>query len=198
MTASASEEGAGRAQRSRRGVSLRRKAAFLAMLTLMLAADFWGAPLTDPVAAQRRGYSHHFAFPANALYVDELWGWKRVAFNFRHFNVWWTRCPRSERIRTVADFLRCDGNSAAVNLGGHFGGSFLLTLAGLAIWPVPRVILLCGMLVNVFHEYVAEGRYVDPSFVDLWLDTLGLVLAVGALQAGRRLGLIHWGPKAIL
>jgi hypothetical protein len=32
---------------------------------------------------------------------------------------------------------------------------------------------------NIWHEYVAEGLYCDPSWVDLWLDSAGIATAMG-------------------
>ena len=44
----------------------------------------------------------------------------------------------------------------------------------------------CGTALNIFHEYVAEGQYVGPSFIDLWLNQIGLLLAMLGYFLTRR------------
>ena len=107
-----------------------------------------------------------------------------MAFNFRHFCHWWLACPPHVKAKP-AKLLSSDGNRLSTNLAGHFGGSLVLSLAALFLVPRPVLILLLGSGMNIFHEYVAEGQYVDPSFVDLWLDQLGLFLAVAFFVCWR-------------
>jgi len=155
----------------------------VAGVVILAAADFVLAPRTDPHAAQGHGYGHRATTP-EAPGDDALRGFPRVAFNFRHFCHWWLAFPPHARAKP-AKLLSSDGNRWTHNLAGHFGGSLVLSLAALFLVPRPVLILLLGTGMNIFHEYVAEGQYVDPSFVDLWLDQLGLFLAVVFFIGGR-------------
>ena len=151
---------------------------------LLAVTDFVLAPRTDPHAAQGRGYGHRVTTPQGPGH-DASRGFPRVAFNFRHFFHWWLAYPPQCRA-APGKLLSSDGNSLTTNLAGHLGGSFALSLAGVFLAPRPAIILILGTGVNIFHEYVAEGQYADPSFVDLWLDQLGLALAVLLFVALRR------------
>jgi hypothetical protein len=68
------------------------------------------------------------------------------------------------------------------HLGLFLAGGIAAGLLGLP--PLRAVILLT--LINVAHEYVVEGSYVDPSHVDLWLDQLGALLGVGLFMLYQR------------
>lgn len=152
----------------------------------LVAADFLLAPTTDPYASRGNGYAHRTpGIGSEKPDYNALRGYRRVVFNFRHWLYWWT--PKASASGSgLRSFLASDGNSALHNLIGHFCISFLLTL--LAIWYVPRawLVIAFGTFMNVFHEYIAEGQYVDPSFVDLWLDQLGLFLATVMFLCIRR------------
>lgn len=148
----------------------------------------------DPHAARGLGYRHQVegldtSHPDYAVHR----GWPRVRFNLVHFFTFWTVWP-DVRGQGLSGLLGSDGNSASSNLLGHFGGSAALSIAGLCIAPSRTAVASCGTAVNVFHEFVAEGQYVDPSFIDLWLDQLGLFTAL-ALSAGigmwRRRAAVH-------
>jgi len=166
------------------------------MLTLV-AADFLLAPMTDPLAARGNGYAHRTpGIGREKPEYNALRGYRRVVFNFRHWLYWWT--PKTSvsgsRLRS---FLAGDGNSALHNLVGHLFVIFMLAL--LAIWYVPRagLVIAFGTFMNVFHEYIAEGQYVDPSFVDLWLDQLGLFLAT-VLFLCVRWGILRGPPARVI
>ena len=153
-----------------------RYAVLFAGLLLFAAADFVVAPLTDSLSG--RGYAHRVTgLDASDPDYGALRGYRRVKFNFRHFFHWWVAWPSGADADPVR-LLSSDGNSVFHNLVGHFGGSLAASLLGMLIVPRALLIIALGTLMNVFHEYVAEGRYVDPSFVDLWLDQLGLFLAI--------------------
>lgn len=148
-------------------------------VVLLASADVHLVRRTDAVPARGAGYAHHSAEPCLTVDPDYsvLFGAHRVRFNFRHFAVWWINWPAGVGTDLRA-ILSSDGNHLSQNLVGHLIGSMILVL--LALWLVPRPLFIAalGTLINVFHEYVAEGWYADPSFVDLWLDQLGLVLAL--------------------
>ncbi len=161
---------------------------------LLCILDFFAAPQTDPFAAKGNGYRHHIAgLPVSDPDFAVLRGWRRVRLNFRHFFVFWMDWP--EKADSFTSFIRSDGNSFANNFYGHFLGSVILSLLGLWLSGSLIAVGICGTVVNIFHEYVAEGQYVDPSFIDLWLDQLGLLLAMAAFaclrQIRRRLAEVH-------
>jgi len=160
---------------------------FFALMLAFAVADLFIAPMTDARARQGDGYAHsaHGLDPDTPGYVS-LRGGRRVLFNFRNFFHWWLARPRQAG-PGLRRLLAGDGNSAAHNFIGHFCVSLALALLGLALFPRPLPVAVCGTFLNIFHEYIAEGRYVDPSFVDLWLDQFGLALAVIAFILVRRL-----------
>jgi len=90
-----------------------------------------------------------------------------------------------------------DGNSFANNFCWHFIGSLALSALGLWLSRSLPWVFVCGTVVNVFHEYVAEGQYVDPSFIDLWLDQLGLLLAMLGYFLIRHRGAITLGVRRV-
>lgn len=162
---------------------------FGGVVLALAVLDFAVAPLTDPHAASGAGYGHRPSSPAGPD-SGALRGYLRVRYNFRHFTHWW--CAHPGWRGGWRGVVSSDGNSALTNLGGHLGGSFLLSLAGLWLVPWPWLILAAGTALNIFHELVAEGQYVDPSFVDLWLDQAGLLLALGLFALLRR-----WPARAV-
>jgi hypothetical protein len=133
----------------------------------------------DPITKTGRGYGHHELARhwQGASGTENAFGWSRIGFNFRHFFKWWIVIPQT-RGGGLKGVLTSDGNGLFENLGGHFAGSAILVF--LALWlsgSIPWTVL-AGTAINIFHEYVAEGSYCDPSFVDLWLDQAGILLAV--------------------
>ena len=171
--------------RKTRAISRKRYAILFAGFLGIALADLVGAPLIDRHAAAGKGYGHHAGVPGRATPgFKALRGPWRVWFNFRHALHWWTAWPARAGAHPVK-LLTSDGNSMATNLAGHFGGSFVLALLALVLVPRPWLIAALGTVMNVFHEYVAEGRYCDPSFIDLWLDEFGLALAIGCFMFVR-------------
>ena len=163
-------------------VRLSRKAFRLIVLGLALG-DLLFSPLTDPVARRMRAYRSRYApdVPGGTAF-----GTVRVLRNFRLFFRFWAPPPGVPRSWRPRDVLTADGNSVVENLAGHFGLAVLMVLSAIALGvPVPDV-LIAGTLINVWHEYVAEGLYCDPSWIDLWLDQAGLFTAVAAGAYLRR------------
>ena len=152
---------------------------FVVLVMMFAVVDFVHITRSNPMTTEGHGYNHHeFAkLWAGAAETANICSWNRVGFNFRHFIKWWVVPPRMNGFG-VTQMLTSDGNCLETNLAGHLGGSTLLVL--IALWlsgSVPMVVV-AGTAINIFHEYVAEGRYCDPSFVDLWLDQAGILLAV--------------------
>ena len=168
-----------------RGGLRRRRVVFFACLLLLTAVDFLAAPRLDDVARRGEGYAHRSSVPSdNDAWADARYGRRRVLFNFRHFGFWWRDGPRHAGW-SAADLLRSDGNSVWVNLGGHFGGAVALAMLGMAILPQARLVLAAGTVGNILHEYVVEGMYCDPSFVDLWLNQAGVIVGIGLFLAAN-------------
>jgi len=170
----------------RKSITKRRYAAFVAVCLVASAADFVIAPATDRRAAGGRGYGHHARVPyRNDPAYGALRGHRRVMFNFRHFCHWWTAWPAGTGLSPMA-LVTSDGNVFTTNFFGHFVVSFVLCLLGLVVVRRILPVAVAGTAINIFHEYVSEGQYADPSFIDLWLDQLGLLLAVIVFVAVRR------------
>ena len=164
------------------------KVRYLFLITGFLVVaiiDFFCVPLTDIYPTERKGYQHSTGAFSTDPYYDVLYGSGRVVFNFRHFGHWWTAWPLSKGLSPMK-LVVSDGNSMVQNVGGHFVLSFILSL--IAIFLVPRPVLVCalGTFMNIFHEYITEGHYCDPSFIDLWLSQLGLVLAIAFWLCAKR------------
>jgi hypothetical protein len=151
-----------------------------AILVLAFAViDFVYIGGVDPITKEGRGYNHRVLAGqwAGAFETENAGGWNRVVFNFRHFFKWWVVLPKTSK-PSVKLLLTCDGNGLLENLGGHLGGSTILVLLALWLFGSIPLSVLAGTAINIFHEYVAEGNYCDPSLVDLWLDQAGILLAV--------------------
>jgi len=159
--------------------------AFWAVVVLFAAADTVVSPLTDPRA--RRGAAYGSRYPPGEP-AARAFGPARIARNFRLFSVFWQPPPGSRLPRRLPALLAADGNSAWTNLFGHFGLAVLLGL--IALWlgvPIP-VMLVAGTGINLWHEYVSEGMYCDPSWIDLWLDQIGLLVAAAVWSVGAGSG----------
>lgn len=150
----------------------------LLLFVVIIILDFIVMPLTDSSARSGRGYKHH-SLTMGATDPDyyELRGYHRVIFNFKHFFHWWIAWPENCGLSPVK-LLGSDGNSALQNFFGHFVLGTILTLLFIWFIPQPVTIFILGSLVNIFHEYIGEGQYVDPSFIDLWLGQLAILSGI--------------------
>lgn len=151
----------------------------LIILSLILLGDFFIVNLTDIVARSKIGYS--FDYPDTLVgqwQNTPQYGLQRIAYNFTHFSLFWTKTPNNIQIKSFYQLMTVDGNSLWMNLSHlilFFIFALLLTrLFKLSWWQV----LIIGIVVNIFHEYIAEGIYADPSFIDLWSDTAGTILGI--------------------
>jgi hypothetical protein len=99
----------------------------------------------------------------------------RILYNFKNFWVFWEYSPKP--ISSVEEFLAVDGNKLWENLFGHFFAFFLGVLFFKVALRVKNglKIFIALEILNIVHEYVVEGSFVDPSFCDLWLDTFGII-----------------------
>jgi hypothetical protein len=148
---------------------------FILLLLCLMIGDLLFSISTDSVPRGGNGYNHKTSV-SNTRFEDTLFGSKRVLHNFLNFLHWWVAWP--ENAASFWKLMSSDGNSAIQNIFGHFVLGTLITIAACAIFPKPIWIFCAGTIVNIFHEYVAEGCYVDPSFIDLWLDQSALVLGI--------------------
>ena len=129
-------------------------------------------------------------------------GWERARFNLRNFHVFWSParpCGLEWGDHFTAEngflggldaLLTCDGNTLGTNLLAHLAMGALVPLVGIPMmWPYWKVgwvyVAVLGEMLNIWHQFVASGRYEDPSWIDLWLFTLGLLLGGGL---GRGMG----------
>jgi len=159
-------------------ITKQRYVVFFILFAVLVIADFFIMPAGDSYAAKGKGYRHgNTVLDTTDPYYQTLRGPGRVIFNFRNFLHWWTACPSGVGMSPIK-ILESDGNSIVQNVIGHFVLSFILSLIAVLLVPRPILICLLGTFMNIFHEYVSEGQYVDPSFVDLWLDQLGLFFAI--------------------
>ncbi len=148
----------------------------LGVLCAVLLADTVLSPLTDRTARRGEGYGSNRTGTAGAL--PGRFGPRRVLHNVRHFTVYWQPPAGRRRKPGLVGFLTADGNSPATNLLGHFGLAVLLCLIFLGLGARWTWVAAGATLVNVWHEYVSEGMYCDPSYVDLWLDQAGIGFAL--------------------
>jgi len=172
-----------------RPIGKARYATLVGVWLVLAVSDFFIMPLVDPYARHGSGYEHHD--PARYRGDPEcgaMRGYRRVIFTFRHFPDWWLAWPSHAGVSPVK-LLVSDGNSMVTNLFGHLGVSLILSLIAMFLVPMPLFVGALGTGMNVFHEYVAEGQYCDPSFIDLWLGQVGLLAGIALfiyLQRGSR------------
>ncbi|NOY83132.1 MAG: hypothetical protein GXP31_19220 [Kiritimatiellaeota bacterium] len=156
----------------------------IVLLAVMLGDLIW-SPLTDPTARRSGGYGSNRT--REGVSPPVRFGPRRVLHNFRNFAVFW-RPPAGRRRKSgLTGFLTADGNSLTTNLFGHFGLAVLLCLIFLGLGANWTWVAAGATLVNIWHEYVSEGMYCDPSYVDLWLDQAGIGFALAGFALFRLL-----------
>ena len=156
-----------------------RRILFIGLFLLFTVFDYVHIAGIDSITKENRGYGHQQIAKQweGAAETENARGWDRVGFNFRHFFKWWVILPQTKG-SGIKRVLTSDGNGLLNNLGGHFLGGTLLVLIALWLSRSVPLVTIAGTAINLFHEYVAEGRFCDPSLVDLWLDQAGIFLAV--------------------
>lgn len=128
----------------------------------------------------------HFELMDGSRYIilqgEPVAGWERVIVNFRHFFLFWGAPPDAAHITNLYELWLSDGSSPSRNLLHPlvFGGlPFILMRLRFSALET----LLWLTVFNLFREYVAEGWRLEPSFSDLWIDTVFSV--AGVLVASR-------------
>lgn len=156
----------------------------LGILVGLCVADY--LCLTDPRFKDRSGYGFGYAGLTDTRCVPR-YGPGRVLYNFRHFWVFWRRLPPGRHPSSVGEWLTVDGNRAPENVGHFLSWGLMALLMRLLGFSILQSFLTPSAL-NIAHEFIIEGLYVDPSFLDLWLDEAGTVIGVllaGLLLRGR-------------
>lgn len=150
-------------------------------LIFLLLIDFFIIGKVDPVSHNQIGYGYQYPLGQNEQHlIHQRYGWPRIVYNFSNFFQFWQSPPPGRSFSNLIEFLHLDvpPSSVLFNILHFFAFAFfaifLLVFFRLPIWAV----FLIGMFFNIFHEYVAEGIYVDPSFPDLWIDTIGLLVGI--------------------
>eukprot|EP01049_Picozoa_sp_SAG25_P007965 SAG25_NODE_684_length_5936_cov_27.949460_3_plen_360_part_00 len=143
-------------------------------------------------AADVAGSSYRHAGLQDAVGRNSA-GWEKVRFNLRHFVAFMdpsSMCGR--RHSSVVAMLTCDGHSVWTNVCENLvPGAAMMALALPCMRPHTGascfLLAVLGMLLNVWHQFVARGRFRDPSSIDFWLLAAGLLLGActGALMAWR-------------
>lgn len=151
---------------------------FLFLISLLLI-DFFIVSRLDPVCYFRQGYGFGYATGESTEILNQIkFGLARIDYNFSHFSMFWSKPPFAKSFSNIIEFLKLDGNPLWLNIG-HFVAFFVFALILFYIFRLNFIsIFLISLFFNIFHEYIAEGICVDPSFNDLWVDTIGSLLGI--------------------
>lgn len=158
------------------------------LIIFILILDFSIEVLPKLVSGKFKGYDFGYGeeFQSLGLKRDLRFSLGRVKHNFKHFFRYWVSAPANVKIKSFQNFITLDGNPWYENIFGHliifslFG--FLYSLIGAGAFNT----FLTGTIINIAHEYIVEGMYCDPSFVDLWLDTIGLLSGIIIYQIFKK------------
>jgi len=145
-------------------------------LIILLLIDFFIIGKLDEVSRRHEGYGYYYPLKEKEQHLlYQRYGWPRILYNFSHFFQFWLSPPPGKRFHNLWEFLNLDvpPSSFLFNIC-HFFAFFLFSLFLLYFFRLPiLVVFLIGIFFNIFHEYIAEGIYMDPSFNDLWVNLLG-------------------------
>jgi hypothetical protein len=155
----------------------KRKILFIFLFLLVLWGDFFIISRYDPVCWNKQGYGFGKIGKQTENTPEVKFGWERVGYNFKNFSVFWQK-SLTNSYHNLKEFLVLDGNSIWNNLF-HFSFFIGFTLILLFYFDFSLLnTFLIGNFLSIFHEYVAEGICVNPSFVDLWIDLLGIFFGI--------------------
>jgi hypothetical protein len=148
-------------------------------LLFLLLVDFFIVSRLDPVCHTKQGYGFSYATGEPMEVFNQMrFGAKRINYNFSHFSLFWTKAPFGKNFSNLIEFLKLDGNPLWMNIG-HFFAFFIFTLVLLYFFRLNLIsVFLITFVFNIFHEYIAEGICVDPSFNDLWVDLIGSLVGI--------------------
>jgi len=154
-----------------------KKVIFLFLVCLLLI-DFFVIGKIDKVSRAGQGYGFNYPLSAREQHLlYQRYGWPRIVYNFSHFFQFWLSPPPAKKFHNLWDFLHLDVPPSSVLFNIlHFFAFLIFALVLLYFFRLPLwFVFLSGLFFNIFHEYISEGIYVDPSFNDLWTDTIGLL-----------------------
>lgn len=163
----------------------------LLFLIILLLIDFFLIGRIDPISRAGQGYGFgYYLKEKEQKMIYHQYGWERIKYNFRNFFQFWREPPLGKKYSNLKEFLLLDVPPSKLLFNIlHFFAFLIFTLLLFYFFHLPVwLVFLIGMFFNIFHEYVAEGIYLDPSFNDLWTNTLGLLV-------GLLLGLIFIKKK---
>lgn len=160
---------------------LRSKEVIFLFLAFLLLIDFFVIGKIDPISREGLGYGFgYFLGPKEQHLLYQKYGWPRIVYNFSHFFQFWLSPPVGKSFKNIKEFFYLDIPPSTIffNILHFFAFLFfaliLLILFHLPIW---QVFFIC-LFFNIFHEYIAEGIYLDPSFNDLWTNLLGTLFGI--------------------
>ncbi len=155
--------------------------AIFLFLVILLLVDFFVIGKIDKLSRQKIGYGFNYPLGAKEQHLlYQRYGWQRIIYNFSHFFQFWLSPPPGKSFKNLNEFLHLDipPSTLTFNILHLFAFLFfsliLLYFFRLPIW----LVFLIGIFFNIFHEYVAEGIYIDPSFNDLWTNLLGIIFGL--------------------
>jgi len=153
-------------------------------LFVLLCIDFFGIGNLSAICRAHEGYQ--FNYPTNftlAQLNHYRFGALRISYNFAHFFTFWTQIPFGKTLNSVKDFLLLDavaGQPSPLPWNiAHFFAFLIFVLVLLRFFRLKWYwVLIIVIFFNIFHEYISEGLCGDPSFNDLWVDTLGALVGL--------------------
>ncbi|MCX7779005.1 MAG: VanZ family protein [Patescibacteria group bacterium] len=135
----------------------------------------------DKVCRFGQGYGFgYYLKPADQKMLYQRYGWERIKYNLRNFFQFWFQPPLGKKFSNLKEFLVLDvpPSNLIFNIL-HFFAFLIFTLLLVYLLRLSiGLAFLIGLFFNFFHEYVAEGICLDPSFNDLWTNTLGLLVGM--------------------
>ena len=158
-------------------------------LFVLLCLDFFGVGNLSATCRSRQGFQFNHPVNFTLAQIDHYrFGAPRIAYNFAHFFIFWTQIPLGKSLNSIQDFLLLDGAAGQPsplpwNIA-HFFAFLIFVLVLLRFFRLKWYwVLIIAVIFNIFHEYIAEGLCQDPSFNDLWVDTLGILVGLLIWQA---------------
>jgi len=156
----------------------------IVFLFVLLCIDFFGIGNLSEVCRSHQGFQFNHPTNFTLAQIDHYrFGGARVNYNFAHFFMFWTQIPLGRTLNSVKDLLSLDavpGQHSPLPWNiAHFFAFLIFVLVLSKFFRLKWYwILVIAIFFNIFHEYIAEGLCQDPSFNDLWVDTLGALVGL--------------------
>lgn len=158
-----------------------KKYLFFSLIIFLMMIDFFIIARLDPICRYGQGYGFgYYLRPSEQQMVYQRYGWSRVAYNLKNFFQFWQKPPAGKDFSNLKEFLLLDVPPSKLSFNIlHFFAFLIFAFLLIYFFRLPIwLVFLIGVFFNIFHEYVAEGICTDPSFNDLWVDTLGLLVGM--------------------